>query len=249
MIPKIIHYFWQSDKPMPDKLRHCVDSWSKFCPDFEIRCWNGTSLGDATPLWVSQALECKKFAFAADYMRYYALYRFGGVYMDTDVELIKPFGKLIEAPYLMCRESHGQYVESGFVAVEPGNPFIKAMLDYYDGRSFIKPDGSMDMRGLPDTIAEVTAAHGIRIADVDSPDRISADPTVISVLPAEYFSPVSLQTLKLTVTDKTVAIHHFAATWKPASHHFKRRLQRLVGPAITAFIIRIKDILLRRTKK
>lgn len=248
MIPKIIHYFWQSPGPMPQKLRRCVDSWSRFCPDFEIRCWDGSSLGEDTPLWVRQALECRKYAFAADYMRYYALYHFGGIYMDTDVELIRPFGHLLDAPYLLCHESHGYQVESGVAAVEKGNPFIKAMLDYYDGRPFIKADGSMDMRGLPATIAEVAGQHGFTFADIDSPSEISSDPKVISLLPADYFSPISLQTLRMTVTDRTVAIHHFAATWKPASHRFKRRIQRFLGPGITAFIIRIKDIVLNRKK-
>ena len=247
MIPKIIHYFWQSDKPMPEKLSRCVESWKKYCPDFELRCWNGDSLGEATPLWVRQALGCKKFAFAADYMRYYALYHFGGIYMDTDVELIKPFGSLLESPSLFCRETHGDsQVESGFAAVEPGNAFIKAMLDYYTGRSFIKEDGSMDMRGLPDTINEVTAKHGIAIVDVANPSLISSDSNKLCVLPADYFSPISLQTLRLTITENTVAIHHFAATWKPASHKIKRNIQRALGPDITAVIIKIKDFILQR---
>lgn len=242
MIPKIIHYFWESPGPMPAKLSHCLESWGKYAPEFELRCWTGSSLGDATPLWVRQALECKKYAFAADYMRYYALYHFGGVYMDTDVELIRPLGALINAPYLMGHETHGNQVESGFVAVEPGHPYIKAMLDYYDGRSFIKPDGSMDMRGLPDTLAEVAREHGFRFEDVDTPEQISTAPGIISLLPADYFSPISLQTLRLTVTDRTVAIHHFAATWKPASHRLKRRIQRLLGPTVTSLIIRVKDL-------
>lgn len=246
MIPKIIHYFWQSDKPMPEKLRHCVDSWSKYCTDYELRCWTGDSLGADTPQWVREALQCKKFAFAADYMRYYALYHFGGIYMDTDVELIRPFGDLVNAPYLLCHESHGNQVESGFAAVEKGNPFIKAMLDYYNGRPFIRPDGSMDMRGLPDTIKEVAAENGFTFADVDTPAEILADPKVICLLPAEYFSPISLQTMRLTVTDRTVAIHHFSATWKPASHRAKRWFQRALGPDVTGFIIKIKDILLNR---
>lgn len=231
---------------MPPKLQRCVESWSKYCPDFELRCWTGDSLGADTPLWVTQALEQKKFAFAADYMRYHALYHFGGVYMDTDVELLRPFGSLIEAPYLMGHETHGNQVESGFVAVEPHHPFIKAMLDYYQGRSFVKADGTLDMRGLPDTLREVADANGFTFVEASSPSEISTRPNEISLLPAEYFSPISLQTLRLTVTPRTVAIHHFAATWKPRSHRIKRWIQRALGPNVTGIIIKLKDLLLQR---
>lgn len=248
MIPKIIHYFWQSPGPMPRKLQDCIASWKKYCPDFEMRCWTGNSLGEDTPLWVTQALENKKFAFAADYMRYYALYHFGGIYMDTDVELLRPFGKMLDAPYLMGHESVGSAIESGFLAVEPGNPFVKAMLDYYDGRQFVKPDGTLDMRGLPDTIAEIFKTHGFSVRDVETPAEITdANPKELCVLPSDYFSPISLQTYALTLTPRTVAIHHFLASWKPRRFRYKKLLQRALGPKITMAIIRCKDILLNRT--
>lgn len=248
MIPKIIHYFWQSDKPMPPKLQACIESWRTHCPDFELRCWTGDSLGADTPVWVRQALENKKFAFAADYMRYYALYHFGGIYMDTDVELLRPFGSMLLAPYLMGHESMGSNIESGFLAVEKGNLFVKAMLDYYDGRRFVKPDGSLDMRGLPDTIREIFEVHGFTLRDVDTPEEITADdPKVFCVLPWDYFSPISLQTYALQLTGRTVAIHHFLASWKPRRFRYKKLLQRFLGPKITLAIIRVKDIILNRT--
>lgn len=247
MIPKIIHYFWQSDRPMPAKLQACIDSWHEYCPDFEFRCWTGDSLGDATPLWVRQALEHKKFAFAADFMRYYALYNFGGIYMDTDVELLRPFGSLLDAPYLMGRETHGDNVESGFLAVSKGHPFVKAMLDYYSGRPFVKPDGSLDMRGLPDTFKEVAARKGFSWLDVETPAEITADRQTICILPADYFSPISLQTYALVnLTPRTVAIHHFVGSWKPKSHKIKRAMQRFLGPRITMAIIRVKDVCFNR---
>lgn len=247
MIPKIIHYFWQSDKPMPAKLQACLESWHKYCPDFEFRCWTGDSLGAATPLWVRQALDNKKFAFAADYMRYYALYHFGGIYMDTDVELLKPFGKMLDAPYLIGHESVGSFIESGFLAVEKGNPFVKAMLDYYDGRPFVKADGSLDMRGLPDTIKEIFDKYGFTLRDVETVEEITAaDPKTFCVLPKDYFSPISLQTYALQLTPRTVAIHHFLASWKPRRFRYKKLLQRFLGPKITLSIIHLKDILLNR---
>lgn len=252
MIPKIIHFFWQSDGPMPEKLRRCVESWKKYCPDYEFRCWNGNSLADNTPLWVTQALEHKKFAFAADYMRYYALFNYGGIYMDTDVELLRPFGDLLNAPYLIGHETHAGKVESGFLAAEKGNLFVKAMLDYYDGRPFVKADGSLDMRPLPETYEEVIVDNGLVWRDVDSPAQISAitdSERDVCVLPGDYFSPLSLQNLKLNITDRTVTIHHFVGSWKPLKHKIKRKVQRFLGPGVTMAIIRLKDVVLNREPK
>lgn len=246
MIPKIIHYFWESDKPMPDKLKRCVDSWRRFCPDFEIRCWNVASLGDNVPVWVTEAIANRKFAFAADYVRYYALYNFGGIYMDTDVELIKPFGRLLDAPYLMCHETEFGYVESGFLAVEKGHWFTKLMLEYYKDRHFVKPDGELDMLALPDIFRKVTAQNGIEFVDADSPEDILSKTDCLFVLPSDYFSPISLKTNELRVTNRTVAIHHFVSSWKPASFRFKKKIQRFIGPRLTLMIIHLKDIILRR---
>lgn len=246
MIPKIIHYFWESDKPMPENLKRCVESWHQQCPDFEIRCWNVASLGDAVPVWVTEAIVNRKFAFAADFVRYYALYNFGGIYMDTDVELIKPFDKLIEAPYLMCFETEFGYVESGFLAVEKGHRFTKLMLDYYENRHFVKPDGALDMLALPDIFRDVTARNGIEFVGVDRPEDIKVSESQLFVLPSDYFSPISLQTNAMRITDRTVAIHHFESSWKSPWFRFKKKIQRAIGPRLTLAIIRIKDVLLRR---
>lgn len=248
MIPKIIHYFWESNGPMPSKLKKCVESWHKFCPDFEIRCWNVASLGNEVPVWVREAIENKKFAFAADYVRYYALYNHGGIYMDTDVEMIKPFGTLLDAPYLMCFETEFGYVESGFLAVEKGNPFTKLMLDYYKDRHFVKPDGSLDMLPLPEIFRNIAKQNSITFAGVESPENIKEESKRIFVLPSDYFSPISLKTNELRITDRTIAIHHFVSSWQPATFRLKKKIQRLIGPKLTLAIIRIKDYLLRRNK-
>lgn len=246
MIPKIIHYFWQSDRPMPEKLQRCLDSWRLYCPDFEIRCWNVASLGNDVPVWVTEAIENKKFAFAADYVRYFALYNYGGIYMDTDVELIKPFGSLLDAPYLMCHETEFGYVESGFLAVEKGHYFTRLMLDYYKDRHFVKPDGSLDMLALPEIFKVVTARNSIEFVDAERPEEIKTESGRLYVLPSDYFSPISLQTNELRLTDRTVAIHHFVSSWKPASFRLKKKIQRIIGPRLTMAIIRLKDLILRR---
>ncbi len=116
------------------------------------------------------------------------------------------------------------------------------------GRPFVKPDGTLDMRGLPDIIAEIFEKNGIKVRNVETPAEITnADPKVLCVLPSDYFSPISLQTYALTLTPRTVTIHHFLASWKPRRFRLKKQLQRALGPKITMAIIRCKDFILNRT--
>lgn len=245
MIPKIIHYCWLSDDPLPPKLQACIDSWSVHCPDYEIRLWNFDRLGSECPLWVRQAFEAKKYAFAADWVRAYALYHFGGIYLDSDVELLGSFDKFLNRPYMLGRESGGSTVEAAVMGAEAGHPFFKALLDYYDGRQFVKADGSLDILDLPRIINKVSADRFI-LRDIASPEEFRAEEGTLCVLPEDYFSPINLQNMKLTLTPRTVSIHHFAGSWKPARYRWKKRLQQLLGPRITMLIIHLKDIVLNR---
>ena len=115
--------------------------------------------------------------------------------------------------------------------------------DYYDSRPFIKPDGTPDMLAIPRVIDNVTRGR-FRIVDINSPEEFGPEPpdTTIYRLPKDFFSPIDLQTMKLTVTGNTVTIHHFVASWKPASFRFKKKIQRAIGPGLTLFIIKIKNI-------
>lgn len=245
MIPKIIHYCWLSNDPLPPKLQACIDSWSVHCPDYEIRLWNFDRLGSECPLWVRQAFDARKYAFAADWVRAYALYHFGGIYLDSDVELLGSFDKFLHQPYMLGRESGGPTVEAAVMGAEAGHPFFKALLEYYDGRSFVKADGTLDTLPLPVIINNVCQDR-FRFVDIDSPAQFADAEGTLCVLPGEYFSPIHLQNMKLTVTPRTVSIHHFAGSWMPAHYRWKKKLQQLLGPQITMFIIRIKDIVLNR---
>lgn len=247
MIPKTIHYCWLSDDPYPPKIQACIDTWSKHCPDYEIRLWTLQSFGDDCPVWVRQAFERKKYAFAADYVRCYALYHFGGIYLDSDVEIIRPFpDELLRLPHMLAHEGDAPTIEAAVMGAEPGHPLFGAMLEYYRDRPFVRQDGSLDITPIPKLLKQVTDGR-FRFVDVQSPSQVTAStPGELCVLPSEWFSPISLKNMEMTLTPRTVTIHHFVGSWKPASYRWKKKLQQWLGPKVTNAIIHLKDIILRR---
>lgn len=240
MIPKIIHYCWLSNDPLPPQLQRCIDTWRPLLPDYEIMLWDFQRIGQGINPWVREAFQAKKYAFAADFIRAYALYNYGGIYMDSDVELLKPFDQFLQFPYMMCRESGTDSIEAACVGAEKNHPFFKALVEYYHDRHFIKPDGSFDDTPMPYIFIETARKHGFTIKDISSPDRFNHDPAVLSVLPSTYFSPIHLETMRMDITPDTVAIHRFAATWRTPSHRLKKRFQKMIGPKLTTFFINIK---------
>lgn len=137
MIPKIIHLCWLSGDAYPPLIQKCINSWKTVLPDYEIWLWDGKRFDINSSIWVKEAFSVKKYAFAADYIRCYALYHFGGIYLDSDVEVIKSFDDLLHLPYFVGKEQAGGF-EAATMGFEKGHPFFKHMLDYYDGRHFKK---------------------------------------------------------------------------------------------------------------
>ncbi len=242
MIPKIIHFCWLSNDPYPDKIKRCIDSWSRVLPDYEIWLWDLNRLGDAANGWVREAFSARKYAFAADFVRAYALYNYGGIYLDSDVEVLKPFDSLLDFPYFFCRESGGWVVEAACMGAEKGLPLFKLLLDYYADRHFIAPDGSLDMKPMP-TIMHHIIHNRYDVHLIESPAEFNREPRALSVLPSDYFSPIDTCTMAVGITDRTIAVHHFAGTWCSPSMRLRKRMQRLLGVRITKAIIRAKRVL------
>ena len=153
MIPKIIHLCWLSGDAYPAKIARCIESWKKFLPDYDIMLWDTNRFDLSKSQWVRDAFENKKYAFAADYIRFYALYHYGGVYLDSDVEVLRSFNDLLDLPYFVGAEK-AQTPEAAIIGAEKGCDWIKQCLDYYDGRPFVKDDGSLDIRKLPEIMVE-----------------------------------------------------------------------------------------------
>ena len=199
MIPKIIHYCWLSNDPYPADIAHWMDTWKKHLPDYEIMRWDLKRFPLERSAWVREAFTHRKYAFAADYIRLHALYEYGGIYLDSDVEAVKPFGKLLERPFLLGFERDGT-IEGGVMGAEPHAPWVKACLDHYNGRHFIREDGSQETTPLPKILAKTLQEHGI--------DRSL-------ILPWEYLTACSPH-IEPCITPNTCTVHHFYGSWLEA---------------------------------
>lgn len=213
MIPKIIHLCWMSGDPFSSDIQKCIDSWKRILPDYEIWLWDTKRFDLSTSVWVTEAYDKKKYAFCADYIRMYALFNYGGVYLDSDVEVLRSFNDLLTLPYFIGYESK-QYFEAAVIGAEKGNPFIGDVLAYYKDRHFVKENGSLDIQIMPEVMMNVTNSKWKRVLINEISDFIN-DPTIINVFPYDWFSPIDSTGKRyvLRVSKNTYCIHHFASAW------------------------------------
>lgn len=212
MIPKIIHYCWLSSDPYPKNIQRCIDSWKRVLPDYEIWLWNFDRFDINQSVWVKEAFENKKYAFAADYIRLYVLYNYGGIYLDSDVEVIKSFDELLDLPYFIGMENTPSGIEAATIGCEKGFSLMGEMLQRYEGRHFIKEDGTMDCLPLPFIFRACIESRYIFNA-INEKSQFLNKASVINVFPIDWFSPKTWDTQVLELTENTYSIHHFAASW------------------------------------
>lgn len=240
MIPKIIHYCWFGEKTLPDKAKKCIESWRKYCPDYEIVEWNESNFDVNCCDYIKEAYEAKKWAFVSDYARFKILYERGGVYFDTDVELIKPIDEIISRGGFMGIERCGEKKEINpglGLAVAPGLGLYKELLDAYNERHFKNEDGSFNLKTVVDYTTECLLLHGLK--EENKIQNVAG----IYIYPKEYFNPRDMDTGKLIVTDKTISIHHYSASWVDPYSRFRGKvyniLCRVLGKNKTAKIRKI----------
>ena len=236
MIPKIVHYCWLGDDEYSELVKKCIQSWRNKLPDWEFKLWDKNSIKEINSTWVNEAYQVKKYAFAADYIRLYAVYNYGGFYLDSDVEVLKDFAPLLAQPYVMALENAGGDIEAATFGAEPHNSFIKKCFDYYQNKSFIKSDGSFDTLPLPKILKECLPNTVI----INSPSNFEKTCNSVQLFPVSYFSPKDSGTGKLlNLTDETFSIHHFTASWFSTSQWLFRILSRMLGFRIAKFISRM----------
>lgn len=239
MIPKKIHYCWFGGNPLPQLAKECISSWKKFCPDYEIIEWNEDNYDIGCCTYVREAYMAKKWAFVSDYVRLDVVYRYGGIYLDTDVELIKNLDQLLKFRCFLGAEEIG-IINTGLgFGAEAKNKCIELMLKEYNNSHFKISESLYDLTSCP----KRNTAPFIKLG-FTSENRIQKIEEAI-IYPPEYFCPMDYRTGIITITDETRSIHHYTASWTTKEdrfyHHISQKLQCLFGKIIGKKLGRIID--------
>ena len=222
MIPKIIHYCWFGHGEKPELAKKCIASWRKFCPDFEIREWNEDNCDYLAMPFMAEAYAAKKYAFVSDVMRLIVLEQYGGVYFDTDVEVVRDISPLLNDEGFIGFEND-QFVNSGQVmAAVPHQPVVQAMIEEYKKLHFTNADGTMNAVGCPHLNSDVMERFGLAR---NGQEQVVAG---IHVYPADWFNPLDSVTGKLNKTKNTYSIHWYSMSWLPKRTQMKAKLGRMV---------------------
>ncbi|MBC3759838.1 glycosyl transferase [Hyunsoonleella sp. SJ7] len=245
MIPKIIHFCWLSGDPYPELVENCIRSWKTKLPDYEFMLWDTNRFDITSTIWTQQAFDAKKYAFAADYIRLYALYHYGGIYLDTDVQVLKSFDDLLHLPYFMGNQFDG-YMEAAIIGTEKHQKWTMDCLGYYADRPFIRDDGSQDTIILPAIIEkQIEKTRSIyRLSDTQAHNisELIEDQNKFLLLPSGYFSPKDFKTKKISKTENTYTVHHFDSAWLSNLNKLRLSLERLIGDDNAEKIIRYTGI-------
>lgn len=208
MIPKVIHYIWIGGNRLPELALKCIKSWEEKCPDYKIIFWNENNLNIEECLFAKQAYENKKYGFATDYLRLKIIYEHGGIYLDTDVEVLKAFDELLNLEAFFGFENDEHINTGAGFGAQKGCAILKELMGQYENTSFIKTDGTFDMIACPQRDTIVFKNHGLKqgnsLQEIDG----------MRFFPSEYFSPINYTTGIRKITDKTFSIHHYMASWK-----------------------------------
>lgn len=248
VIPKIIHYCWFGANKLPELAEACIASWKKYLPDYEIKEWNEKNFDISITPYVQEAYAAKKYAFVSDYARFWILYHYGGLYFDTDVEIIRPLDHIIQRGPFMGIEGGSSIILSKekcekSIGVSPGlgiGAFPKMelygeILNLYANLHFRKADGRLNI----ETVVSYTTKMLNRYQSIknDSIQNIAG----IWIYPEEYFSPINIKDNQLRITQNTVSIHHYAASWTSPSHRLLRKIVLCIGgPKLKSFLSKYK---------
>lgn len=243
MIPKIIHYCWFGRGPLPELAQKCIASWKKYLPDYEIKEWNEDNFDVNIIPYTAEAYKAKKYAFVSDYARFWILYKYGGIYFDTDVEVIRPIDDIISKGNFMGCETDASKDGSDACSVAPGlglgvNPglgLVKKMLDYYEGKHFVHEAVMKNQITVVHIATQVLRENGLK--DMVGIQEVAG----CFIYPSEYFCPINVTTGRIHVEKNTRTIHHYAGTWVDKKFSLKELVKRILPEAWVLALINLKN--------
>lgn len=222
MIPKVIHYCWFGRNPKSGLILECINSWKEHCSDYQIIEWNEDNFDVNVCDYVKEAYNAKKWAFVSDYARLFALYNYGGIYMDTDVELLKPLDVFLREKMFTGYETNDSPI-TALMGAEPHSDFVFQLMSYYDDKHFQNTDGSLNLVTNTHIISDAVLAQGL------IPNGKKQTVGGMTVYPSIYFCPNNISRIFNIPSRQSYAIHHFDQSWKSEkkdSMSFSRRIRR-----------------------
>lgn len=238
-IPKIIHYCWFGGKPLPRSAEKCIASWKKFLPEYEIRRWDESNFDVNAIPYTCEAYAAGKYAFVSDYARFWILYHNGGVYFDTDVEVIRNMDDVLSGGNFLGVEQQNDEK----ITVAPGlgigvvreNALFGEMIEVYSHAHFLNDDGTPCLKNIVEITTEQLQKYGLRnIPEIQ-------ECCGFTIYPKDYFCPIDYDTRELVITENTRTIHHYAESWVPRSARFKNALRRIFGKRFITFLVNAKQ--------
>jgi len=224
MIPKKIHYCWFGRGEKSELIEKCMASWKQFLPEYELKEWNEDNFDVNSVQYVREAYKERKWAFVSDYVRLYALYHDGGIYMDTDVEVLKPIDRFLNLAAFSGYQDADQCL-TGIMGSERGGEWVKDLLDDYEGRSFYRKNGEInETTNVEYTTYLMRKKKGMRIDG--SEESIEG---YVTFFPVDYFCPKLCTSGIVNLTENSYTIHHFAGSWLGRRRLFARQLRRRFG--------------------
>lgn len=223
-IPKIIHYCWLGGNPKSESVLKCIESWKKYCPDYEIREWNEDNLDISMNEYTSQAYEAKAWGFVPDYLRLWIVYNYGGIYLDTDVQLVKSFDDLLEYPAFIgfergTNDEKGYYVNCGQgFGAEVGNVFLENHMALYNKMLFKLEDGTYNRLASPHYTTDILEKEGL-----NRKQNMTQQLKNVIVFSDDYFCPKSFSTGLIKKTNNTHSIHQFDGSWYSEDEQLLRK--------------------------
>lgn len=207
---------------MPELAKKCIESWKKYLPEYEIKEWNEDTFDVNRHIYTKEAYLSKKYAFITDYVRLYVLKEYGGIYMDTDVEVLKPLDIFLNHPAFSGFEDE-THIPTGIMASEKGGVWVTEQLSYYDDKHFIKPDGTLDLTTNVLIMCENMSKQGFKLKNSRQNFR-----DIIEIYPKDFFCPKSYRTGKIDLTNNTYTIHHFAGSWHTPWQKIKKAIKPIL---------------------